>query len=194
MMPLTANKKAWFLLHSTPTAPLFLVNVGTVTIVIVTINSYFITCDGPRNGSWVFIRHIKIHISRFHSFWTKDKFCSNTMHIQVYLEDQADSVTDSNQMKEAMDCLMTVLMDKFMNFSPTPTFYVALLVICHPKYSPSWTDIQLPLKHTCHSENCVQSKECLPKAWTSTLMVSAADLTSFMQNRCKHVAQICQPS
>jgi hypothetical protein len=90
-----------------------------------------------------------------------------------------------------MDCLVTVFMDEFWNFS---TFSVILLVLGHLECSSSSADTLPSLKHECHSETYVWLKECSPKASRSIPKVSVADLPAFtqslMQTRCSILASI----
>jgi hypothetical protein len=43
-------------------------------------------------------------------------------------------------------------------------FSIVLLVLGHPDQLSSSADIQLALKHKCHSKTAVRLKECSPKA------------------------------
>jgi hypothetical protein len=78
-----------------------------------------------------------------------------------------------------MDCLASVFVDVFSNFS---TFSVVLLVLGRPERSSSSTDTRPDLKRECHSKTSVRLKECSPKASQSISSVTVADLLSFTQN------------
>jgi hypothetical protein len=62
------------------------------------------------------------------------------------------------------------------------TFSVILLVLGHPEHSSSSTDTQLASKREFYSKTAVRLKKCSLRASQSTLLVSVADLLSFMQN------------
>lgn len=185
------NWWACFLSHSGPAKPsLVLVTVCSftaVTIVLLLDHSCthrFMSCDdsSASDEGWVVISHLmkfKQNI-KLHCFWSSAKsqgakFESIVMQVWVFLEDLADSITDSNHMRELMDCLVMVFKDVPRIF---PTFSGTLLVIGEHLSTDTWP----ALKRTWYSITYVQPKECSPKSWRNNSVFSLQILPSFMQN------------
>jgi hypothetical protein len=77
-----------------------------------------------------------------------------------------------------MDCLATVFVNEFSNFS---TFSVVLLVLGRIEHSLSSADTLPALKRECHSKTVVWLKEGSLKASQSISEVSVVHLPTFTQ-------------